>query len=105
MRVLLVCSGGMSSAIVVQALQREAERKGLKMEVSAVGAEGFAEEVSQGWDIALVAPQVRHRLSTFEQAAANANVPCALIPPTSYTPFGSAALLTQIETILGAKGS
>lgn len=105
MRVLLVCSGGMSSAIMVQALQKEAAKKGLMIEVSAVGAEGFAEEVSKGWDIALIAPQVRHRLSTFERAAAEAKVPCALIPPTSYTPFGSAELLTQIETLLGAEES
>lgn len=37
MKVLFVCSGGMSSAIVVSALKKEAEKKGMNMEVHAIG--------------------------------------------------------------------
>ena len=101
MRVLLVCAGGMSSAIVVQALQKEAIRQGVPMEVQAVGAEAFADEVSRGWDVVMVAPQVRHRLHTFREAAARAQVPCDLIEPASYTPLGAARLLDQIKALLG----
>ena len=61
MKVLFVCSGGMSSAIVVNALKKEAEKKGMNMEVHAIGTSEVEEEVKNGWDVVMVAPQVRHR--------------------------------------------
>ena len=44
MKVLFVCSGGMSSAIVVNALKRGGE-KGVNMEVHAIGTSEVEEEV------------------------------------------------------------
>lgn len=51
----------MSSAIVVNALKKEAEKKGMNMEVHAIGTSEVEEEVKNGWDVVMVAPQVRHR--------------------------------------------
>ena len=59
MKVLFVCSGGMSSAIVVNALKKEAEKKGVNMEVHANGTSEIEEEVKNGWDVVMVAPQVK----------------------------------------------
>lgn len=101
MKVLLVCSGGMSSAIIVKALEKEAERAGLALAVKSVGTGEFAEEVQNGWDVVLVAPQVRHRLEAFREAAAGLGVPVAVIPPQGYTPFGGAVVLGEIRKILG----
>ena len=64
MKVLFVCSGGMSSAIVVNALKKEAEKKGMNMEVYAIGTNEVEEEVKNGWDVVMVAPQVRHRFDS-----------------------------------------
>lgn len=97
MKVLMVCSGGMSSAIVVKALKQEAEKQGLDMEIKAVGTGEFESEVKNNYDYALVAPQVKHRFNEYKEAADTANVPCELIPPRGYTPIGAPSLITQIK--------
>lgn len=98
MKVLMVCSGGMSSAIVVKAIKQEADKKGFQLEIKAVGTGEFEEELREGgYDLAIVAPQVKHRLSAFtEQANAN-NVPVELIVPMGYTPIGAPKVLEQIK--------
>lgn len=101
MKILLVCSGGMSSAIVVKAIEKEAQKTGLGVEVKSVGSGEFADEVKNGWDIALVAPQVRHRITFFQEAAAEYNVPAAIIPPQGYNPMGGAVILAEIKKVLG----
>ncbi|MGM0524205.1 MAG: PTS sugar transporter subunit IIB [Bacillota bacterium] len=101
MRVLMVCSGGMSSAIVVKALKKEAEKQGMDMDIKAVGTGEFAEEVKDGYNYALVAPQVKHRFNEYKAAADEAGVPCELIPPRGYTPIGAPSLMKQIKE--GAK--
>jgi len=100
MNVLLVCSGGMSSAIVVKAIQSEAGKKGLAMNVKSIGAGELREQLKTGWDVVLVAPQVRHRLAEFQEAAAESGVPVALIPPQGYSPLGGAVVIAEIQKIV-----
>lgn len=101
MKILLVCSGGMSSAIVVKAIEKEAAKLDLTLEVKSVGSGEFVEEVKNGWNIVLVAPQVRHRLAFFQAAAADCNIPVTMIPPQGYSPLGGACILGEIKKILG----
>lgn len=100
MKILFVCSQGMSSAIAVNALKAEAEKKGHEIEVLAVSTQEFETEVLNGWDGAMVAPQIRHRFSYLKEFADTANVPCALIQPRAYSPLGGAMLLTQVLDLL-----
>lgn len=100
MRVLFVCSAGMSSTIAVNALKKEAEKNGIEVEVLAVGTQEFEEEVKNGWDVAMVAPQVRHRFDYLKEFAAEAGVPCAIIQPQAYSPLGGAKLLKQVKDLL-----
>lgn len=99
MRVLFVCSGGMSSAIVVDALKKEAEKNGVKVEVLAVGTQEFDAEVRNGWDIAMVAPQVRHRFDGFKESADEAGVPCQIVPPQAYSPLGGSTLFKLVSEL------
>lgn len=101
MKLLLVCSGGMSSAIVVKAIEKEASKSGLTISVKSVGSGEYAEEVKNGWDLVLVAPQVRHRADFFREAAAEHNVPLAVIPPQGYNPMGGAVILAEVKKLLG----
>ena len=54
MRVLFVCSLGMSSAVAVKALEKEASLKGVELEVKAVSTQQFEEEVKNGYDVAIL---------------------------------------------------
>ena len=66
--VLLVCSGGMSSGVVLKNLEKEFQKLGEPLQAKAVGSGQAQDEISTGeWDLVLVAPQVRNRLKTFQQ--------------------------------------
>lgn len=97
MKALLVCSGGMSSAICAKALQEAATANGQDIQVTECGTQAFEEEVKKGYEIALVAPQIRHRFSTLESLAKAAGVPIILIKPQGYTPLGGKILLQQVN--------
>ena len=98
-KVLFVCSQGMSSAIAVNALKKEADKNGIELEVKAVSTQEFEEEVKCGYDIAMVAPQIRHRFDYLKEYAEGANVPCCLIQPQAYSPLGGAKLLKQAKEL------
>lgn len=100
MKVLFVCSQGMSSAIAVNALKKEAEKNGIAMDVLAVSTQEFEDEVKNGYDCSMVAPQIRHRFSLLKEAADEANVPCALILPQAYSPLGGPKLLAQVKELV-----
>ena len=51
MKVLLVCSQGMSSAIAAKALQDEASKQGLEILVSECSTQIFGEEIKNGYSI------------------------------------------------------
>lgn len=100
MKVLFVCSGGMSSAIVVNALKKEAEKSGMTMEVHAIGTGELADEIGNGWDACMVAPQVKHRFQSVKKEADEAGVPCAAIPPQAYSPLGGPTLLKTLQELV-----
>lgn len=99
MRVLFVCSQGMSSAIAVKALEKEAEKNGVEMEVLAVSTQEFEEEVKNNYDVAMVAPQIRHRFDYLKEFADIAGVPCELIQPQAYSPLGGPKLFKQVQEL------
>lgn len=103
MKVLFVCSQGMSSAIAVNALKKEAEKQGVAMEVKAVSTQEFEEEVKGGYDAAMVAPQIRHRYEYLKAYADAANVPCTLIQAQAYSPLGGPKLFKQVKELTESK--
>lgn len=97
MKVLLVCSQGMSSAIAAKALQDAATKEGLDVTVTECSTQAFAEEIKNGYAIGMVAPQIRHRFDVLKKQAEEVGIPCVLIQPQGYTPLGGPKLLAQIK--------
>lgn len=100
MKVLFVCSQGMSSTIAVNALKAEAEKNGTAMEVLAVSTQQFPAEIKKGYDVSMVAPQIKHRFNLLKEEAVKANVPCDLIEPIAYSPLGGPKLYKQVMDLL-----
>ncbi|MBZ2174899.1 PTS sugar transporter subunit IIB [Schnuerera sp. xch1] len=99
-KVLMVCSGGMSSSLVVNTIKKEAEKENIEIDIKAVGTGEYIDEVKEDWDLILVAPQVRHRFEGFEEQAKEENIPIELIPPQNYNPLAGAKLIKQIKKYL-----
>lgn len=97
MNVLLVCAGGMSSAIAAKALKEAAKAENIDMNVQEIGTQGFEDELSKGYQLAMVAPQIRHRFDVLKEIADKQNIPIILIKPQGYTPIGGPFVLKQIK--------
>lgn len=97
MKVIMVCSGGMSSSMIVDAVKKEAAKENFDLEIVAVGTEAFENEIAD-YDLGLVAPQVRHRLDKFKKVGEAVNKPVDVIDPMGYTPIGALKILKQIKT-------
>lgn len=96
MKVIMVCSGGMSSSMIVDAVKKEAAKENFDLEIVAVGTEAFENEIAD-YDLGLVAPQVRHRLDKFKKVGEAVNKPVDVIDPMGYTPIGAPKILKQIK--------
>lgn len=101
MRVILVCSGGMSSAIAAKSLKEAAKADGIDMEVHESSSVKFQEMVKENYALALVAPQIRHHFERLKQDADSAGVPILQIKPRGYSPIGGKFLLAQIKEEAG----
>ena len=88
----------MSSAIVVKSILKEAAKQNFDLEMIAVGS-GEIEEIlmTGGYELLLVAPQVKHLYATFEGYANTAGVPIDKVEPMGYTPLGAPKTLLQIK--------
>ncbi|MGL5916160.1 MAG: PTS sugar transporter subunit IIB [Culicoidibacterales bacterium] len=96
MKVLLVCSGGMSTTILVSALEKQAV--GTAFTFHAVGTEQYENEVDN-FNLVLVAPQVRHRYSYFDEIAQEKGKLISQIAMTEYSPMGAPKLFTRIKAL------
>lgn len=99
MKVLFVCSAGMSSMIAVNALKKAGEDAGIALEVNAVGSPAFDQEIQKGYDVVMVAPQIRHRFKELKDVCDQFGIPCEKIEPMAYTPLGGPKLLQQLLNV------
>lgn len=100
MKVLLICSGGMSTQILINSLEKEA--KNLQINNFSANAIGLPEmdEYQNDFDIILVAPQVKYRYDQVEQFAKSKNKLIYQIQMAEYTPLGANKLLTNIKRLM-----
>lgn len=102
-RVLLVCSGGMSSSMLVRSMEEEARKLSIQLKIESSGSDGIEEKLKD-YDIMLVAPQVRHRFERLEEFAVKAGIPSAIIEPKDYGLMNGKSVLEQVQDLLTKRG-
>ncbi|QIW62487.1 PTS sugar transporter subunit IIB [Mycoplasmopsis gallinacea] len=96
MKVLLICSGGMSTQILISSLEKEASKLNLdNFSAKAIGTNEI-EEFEGDFDIVLVAPQIKHKYSQIEEFAVSKNKKIYQIQITEYSPIGASKLIQNI---------
>jgi PTS system cellobiose-specific IIB component len=93
MKIILVCSAGMSTSLLVEAMRRAAAEQGREADIGSASAEQLPDLLPA--DVVLVAPQIRHRFAQISQAAAAAGVPAVLLDQRAYGLVDGAAALAQ----------
>lgn len=94
MKILLVCSGGMSTSMLVEAMKKEAASRNLDQGIEAIALTALPDK-TQDAACVLVAPQVRHRMKSVEETAAKFGKPVGLIDPQAYGRIDGRAVLDQ----------
>lgn len=84
MNILLVCSAGMSTSLLVIRMQKEVEIRGLKdVNIFAASIEELDKYIDE-YDVILIGPQLRYRESQVGALASSKGKGCAVIDPLSY---------------------
>lgn len=99
MKILLVCSAGMSTSLLVTKMKKAAEARGLEIEIFALSA-GEGKRVLKDVDIVLLGPQVRFMKNEFLKLA---TVPVDVIDMISYGRMEGEKVLESALALLEQK--
>ena len=102
-RVLIVCSWGMSTSLLVDSMLAAAKERKCELNVEALSAGEYAERVDV-CDVVLIAPQIRHLRKSIEKLASSVAKPVALIEPFHYATMNGQAVLEQVLSLLPSEG-
>lgn len=81
--ILLCCSAGMSTSLLVTKMQKYSDEKGLELNIWAIPSDKISEEISKA-NVVLLGPQIRHMKSEIDSLAENLNIPVEVIPLVEY---------------------
>ncbi|PWU70015.1 MULTISPECIES: PTS sugar transporter subunit IIB [Gracilibacillus] len=83
MKILLICSAGMSTSILVDKMKKAAEDKGISAEINAV-AESELQNHLDGLDVVLIGPQVRYLEKSIKEKVEPLGIQCEVIDQIAY---------------------
>ncbi len=98
-RVLIVCSWGMSTSLLVDSMLAAAAERKYEVTIEALSAGEYAAKVDE-CDVVLIAPQIRHLRKSIEKLATAEGKPVALIEPFHYATMNGQAVLDQVLHLL-----
>lgn len=96
--ILLVCSAGMSTSMLVKRMQEDAAEKGIEANIIAVGDAESGEHLNTS-DIVMLGPQVRYLASNMEERVAG-RIPVSVIDMQAYGMMNGAKVLADALTII-----
>lgn len=101
MKILLACSSGMSTGMLVKKMKEAAEVQGTQAEIWAVGQVMVEEEMKKA-DVLLVGPQMRFLKAKYEPLAIELNIPIDVINPMIYGRCDGQGALKQAMDLIEA---
>ncbi|WP_373895485.1 PTS sugar transporter subunit IIB [Virgibacillus sp. CBA3643] len=100
-RILLACSSGMSTSILVKKMEEAAKEKGIETEIWAVAQDKAPSEMERA-DVLLIGPQMRFMKKKYSKVADEVGIPLDVIEPVAYgRADGEAVLNKALELING----
>ncbi|UDQ81941.1 PTS sugar transporter subunit IIB [Erwinia rhapontici] len=82
-RIMLCCSAGMSTSMLVRKMVEAANERGLEVDIEAYGVAEFDTQFPR-YQVVLLGPQVKYMLKTLSEKAATQGIPVQPIDPMDY---------------------
>lgn len=99
--IMLVCSAGMSTSLLVTKMQAAAKEKGIDANIFAVSAaEADRNLASKDVNVLLLGPQVRFMKTQFEKKLEGKNIPMDIINMQDYGMMNGPKVLDQALELL-----
>lgn len=83
MNILLVCSAGMSTSLLVTKMQKAAQEKGIDANIWAISTDSLDRNLPKA-DVILMGPQIRFQLNALREKASKYGVPVDVIDSVDY---------------------
>ncbi|MEV5113833.1 PTS sugar transporter subunit IIB [Peribacillus frigoritolerans] len=99
MNILLCCSAGMSTSLLVNKMEKAAVEEGLSVKIQAVATMEVRNHINEV-DVILLGPQVRYQLNDIKKIGDEKGIPVDTINPIHYgTCNGKEVLRTALQLI------
>ncbi|MBB6214379.1 PTS system cellobiose-specific IIB component [Anaerosolibacter carboniphilus] len=97
-KIMLVCSAGMSTSLLVKKMAEYAQKQGIEVEVFAVSEADVINH--EDIDVVLLGPQVRYLLSKLQPIMEPMGVPVAVIESIHYGMMNGEAVVKQAMAMM-----
>ncbi|UXI00927.1 PTS sugar transporter subunit IIB [Photobacterium sp. TY1-4] len=98
-KILLCCSAGMSTSMLVQKMVKAAEARGMECQIEAHPVATFEEKIQQ-YDVCLLGPQVRFQLEELRKTASLHGKQVDAISPMAYGMMKGEEVLDQALSLM-----
>lgn len=102
MRIMLACSAGMSTSLLVTKMEAAAKENGIEAKIWAISEANIDKEV-ENCDVILLGPQVRFVLGRATEIAKPHNVPVEVINMMHYGMCNGKAVLDRAIELINSK--
>lgn len=99
-KIMLACSAGMSTSLLVTKMQEAAKNQGVEAEIWAISEVNLANEIGN-CDVLLLGPQVRYILTKATELAKPHNVPVEVINMMDYGRCNGEGVLNRALELAG----
>jgi PTS system cellobiose-specific IIB component len=82
-KILLVCSAGLSTKVLVSKMEKYARQQDIKVEIWAVSTDVMDSNMANA-DIVLLGPQIRFQLTQMQEKGKIYGIPVEVIPSVDY---------------------
>src|SRR5699024_9893829 len=100
MNILLACSAGMSTRLLVSKMEEAAKEKGMEVRIWAVSQDKAPTEMEKA-DVLLIGPQMRFMKRKFAKVAEEVGVHLDVIDPMAYGRVDGEAVLNKALELIG----
>jgi PTS system cellobiose-specific IIB component len=99
MNILLCCSAGMSTSLLVKKMQDAATEMGVEAKIWAIGEAQVVDSI-QNADVLLIGPQIRFKLNDLKKLGQEKNIPVEVINMMDYGRINGKAVLEHAMKLI-----